>query len=484
MDPPSFESLRIFFERVKNAGFFERLFSWKAIAAASYDAYAEFRTLQSSLADLAAQQQELSRALVEQRNDSARLAQELAAECGNVQALSGRISEREQVLARLTEAQRNSEDEVLRLKGEMVALSARNEELLRKISERENEAGGLLAADKKNRELIQKLGTESAALAAKTDQLNQQYTEAKETVAKLRQNEEERIREHDRRVAELSELRRQLGEDRLRMQAEREAEIHRQYEEMAQTWKRHEEDVEETLKAICQRHTIGYCGKEEFPYAGKPDNAVLICDQYVIFDAKSPKDPSDLDNFPKYIRAQAEAVKKYVKAENVKKDVFLVVPANTVSTLSEFHYDMADWQVYVITHDCLEPVLLALRKVEDYEFADQLSPEDRESICRVIGKFAHATKRRIQVDNYFGNEFIELLQSCENLPEEIKQKVVEIEIAEKMNPPQEKRKKKIPIAELEENVKNIRKSAEARDIDVTALTKDRIETIPLDKFLE
>jgi predicted amino acid racemase len=48
----------------------------------------------------------------------------------------------------------------------------------------------------------------------------------------------------------------------------------------------------------------------------------------------------------------------------------------------------------------------------------------------------------------------------------------------------EKRKKLIPISELEHDVKVIRKEAEAREIDVTAVTKEKIETISLDKFLE
>jgi hypothetical protein len=145
---------------------------------------------------------------------------------------------------------------------------------------------------------------------------------------------------------------------------------------------------------------------------------------------------------------------------------------------------MAEYQVYIVTHECLEPVVLALRKIEDYQFVDQLSPEDREKICHVIGKFAHATKRRMQIDTYFFNEFLGLLKSCESLPEEILKKVVDYEKAEKMNPPMEKRKKLIPIKELEHEVKVITKEAEAREIDVTAVTKERIENIPLDKFLE
>jgi len=450
MEPPSFEKLRSFFERVKNTGLFERLFFWRSTVAASYDAYAEFRQLQDLL-------QEQGR---------------------TIDGISAKDRE-------LTLTLDHQKEQVVQLQQDLLMLKAKNEELVQKANERENVAGGLVEADRKNQALIGKLNADIAALTARYEQQQTQSGNDQVTIAGFRQRDEERTREHDTRVVELTTLKKQLEEDRLRVQAERDAGIHRQYEEMAQTWQKHEEAVEQSLRSICRQHTIGYCDKEKFPYAGKkPDNALMICDQYVIFDAKSPKNPDELENFPAYIRNQAEAAKKYAKEENVKKDIFLVVPANTVGYLDEFHYDMADWQVYVVTQDCLEPVVLALRKVEDYEFAEQLSPEDRENLCRVIGKFAHATKRRIQIDNYFCNEFISLLQSCDTLPDEIRQKVVDFEMAEKMNPPVEKRKKKIPIGELEHDVKVLGKEAEAREIDVTAVTKEKIRTIPLDKFLE
>ena len=491
MDVPRSENLRSFFERVKSAGIFERIFSWRSFVEASYDAYSEYRQLTGSLQEQeekiresAEQNRALARDLENLRSQLAQLQQDLGAERGQVRAVTDRIADKEKDRATLVEALANSEDEVLRLKGELIRLTSKNEEISQRINERENEAGGLVAADKKNQQAIAQLKEELSAAKGKYDQLNQQFIDAQTTLAGLRQKDGERIREHDARVTELIALKKQLEDDRLSVQRQREEEIHRRYEEMEQSWKTHEENVESSLRSICQRHTIGYCDKEKFPYAGKPDNAVIIADQYVIFDAKSPKDPEELSNFPQYIRTQAEAVKKYIKAENVKKEIFLVVPANTVEYLDEFHYDMADWQVYVVTHDCLEPVVLALRKIEDYQFVDQLSPGDRENICHVIGKFAHATKRRIQIDNYFSNEFIDLLQSCDQLPGEIREKVVEYEMAEKMNPPIEKRKKKIPIRELEHDVKVIKKEAEAREIDVTAVTKDKIETITLHKFLE
>jgi hypothetical protein len=496
MDAPAFEHLRRFFERIKNVGFFERIFSWKGIVSQGYDAFGEYQRLQSlmqekdqEISGLSSKNREISQNTEYLQQQITRLQQDLSSEQLRTRALNDKITENERerasVSATLTETQTNNDATIDQLKGEIITLKSKNEDLLRKNSERENEAGGLVASEKKNRETIEKLNIDIAALTVKNENLNVQLTAAKQELSQYYQIEEDRMREHDQRVTALNSLRQQLEDDRLRIEAERGEEIKARFAEMEQTWKKHEDQVEQSLRSICQRHTIDYCDKEKFPVAGKkPDNAVIIADQYVIFDAKSPKNSDELGNFRQYIKTQAEAAKKYTKEETVKKDIFLVVPANTIEYLDEVHLDMAEYQVYVVTHDSLEPIVLALRKIEDYQFVDQMSPEDREKICHVIGKFAHATKRRMQIDTYFFNEFLALLKSCESLPEDIMKKVVDYEKAEKMNPPMEKRKKQIPIKELEHDVKVITKEAEAREIDVTAVTKEKIEMIPLDKYLE
>ncbi len=78
-----------------------------------------------------------------------------------------------------------------------------------------------------------------------------------------------------------------------------------------------------------------------------------------------------------------------------------VVPENTLSHIGGFVYHLADYQVFIVATNSLEPILLSLKKIEDYEFVDELSPEDRENICRILGKFAHLSKRRIQIDAFF-----------------------------------------------------------------------------------
>ena len=141
---------------------------------------------------------------------------------------------------------------------------------------------------------------------------------------------------------------------------------------------------------------------------------------------------------------------------------------------------MADYNVYIVTIDVLEPLILTLKKIEEYEFVNQLSPEERENICRVIGKFAHMTKRRIQIDHFFASQFLDILTKCEtDLPGEILEKVIEFEQSEKLNPPQEKRAKQILTQNLETVSGKIQKEAEAKAIIFPSSLQKKLKSIPL-----
>ncbi len=70
-----------------------------------------------------------------------------------------------------------------------------------------------------------------------------------------------------------------------------------------------------------------------------------------------------------------------------------MIPSNTTEVISKWSYDMGTYQVF-ITLDALEPVILSLKQLETYAFllAEQLCPEDRQSICRIIGSLLYASK--------------------------------------------------------------------------------------------
>lgn len=323
----------------------------------------------------------------------------------------------------------------------------------------------LLVAQEAKRNLeqqVQSYGAELNILKERLQNCQRELQMAREEAIQLRKEEEFRMQKYSEEIVSLQQVKQQLQEERAKeVQLRHEEEITR-LTSLKETWALHQADVQGRMKSICQKHTLNYVDKA--PFRGEPDNTLFICDEYVVFDAKSPAG-EDLKNFPQYLKAQAEAAKKYARVEGVKKDIFLVVPCNTLHVLSQFVYNMADYDVYVLSVDGLEPLILSLCKIEDYEFAEQLSPEERENICRVIGKFAHLSKRRIQIDSFFTRQFIELAYKCENsLPSDIHEKVLEFEKSEKLNPPQEKRAKSINTKELDTEHLKIETEIAARGI--------------------
>lgn len=263
----------------------------------------------------------------------------------------------------------------------------------------------------------------------------------------FKKTEDDRRQDHETKASTLGTIIAQFQNERETAEQKNQEKENQRLASMKETWARHETSVQEAIKMICQKHTIEYV--DQVPFKGTPDNTIRISDEYIIFDAKSPSS-DDLNNFPTYIRAQTESMKKYIKQAGVRKDIFLVIPSNTVDVIDNFSFNMADYNAYVVTIDVLEPLILALRRIEDYEFVEQLTPEDRENICRVIGKFAHVTKRKIQIDLFFMKQFIDVLKKSEaNLPTDIKEKVDDYEKSEKINPPRETRSKQILTKDLE-----------------------------------
>lgn len=278
------------------------------------------------------------------------------------------------------------------------------------------------------------------------------------------------IKEYQREVAQVSQVKKDLDAERGRIQDSKLKEKEDEFEKLKIQWSSHETFVEQKIKMLCQTHLVDYI--EEVPFKGKPDNTINICGEYIIFDAKSPAN-DDLTNFPKYIKRETDNLKKYASQESVRKEIFLVVPSNTIEHISQLTYNLGDYKVYVITIDSLEPIILSLKKIEEYEFAEQLSPEERENICRVIGRFAHTTKRKIQIDQFFANQFIELLVKCKNdLPKDLLESVIEFEKAEKLNPPSERRSKQILTKELKSKNESINAEAQVRQISIPESFED------------
>lgn len=313
-------------------------------------------------------------------------------------------------------------------------------------------------------ESFDQLKTDKTQFEERLKSVENERNQLKTKNTTLEKEEEGRIKEFKKAINSTNTLQESLEKEKERLNDERVKEKEEHFDNMKKQWREHEKDVENHLQMICKNNVIKYIPQEEFPHPrNKPDNSIEIMDQLIVFDAKSPAN-DNLSNFPNYIKTQTENLKKYAKHANVKKDLFLVIPSSTLPVIDQFTYNMSDYNVYVITLDALEPIVLSLKKIEEYEFADKLSPDDRENICRVIGKFAHSTKRRIQIDQFFANEFLDTLYKAKQLPKDILENVIQFENSEKLNPPMEKRNKPILTKDLKDQTEQIKKELEIREI--------------------
>jgi len=281
-------------------------------------------------------------------------------------------------------------------------------------------------------------------------------------LAALTQVDNQRRVELQTNLTSLSQLKERIAEERLQEHQARQEELERKQQRLRQTWQAHQENARNKIRQIAEKHSVPVVDK--FPLKGEPDNVLLICEQYVVLDAKSPGG-EDLANFGTYLKTQAEAAVKYTKQEGVFGQLYFVVPSNTLESLPQTVFRFVDYTVYVIPVEALEPVILSLMKVDEYLNVKEISPEDRRNIFVILGRFAHLTKRRLQVDQFFANESLSLAAETENrLPEEMRKEVAEIEKSVRLNPPQERTTKEIGLGTLSTQHKKIEKGLRERGV--------------------
>ena len=522
-----------FFENVRTAGFFSRLFSWKKIQASADRAYQELQQSISDAERTAAEAAEEAKAretryaafsadaerrvreaadkAAEQANECARTRELLAAESVRLAAEKERVSdaasanavlghENESLKTALQEIKtelsvtaeklaaekervsdaasanealgRENENLQSTLQGIRTELSVTAEKLAAERTGHEETKSAYEELVKSSSELQSSLAetreklsaAEGAAfnerekydeLKADADKKSLELTEVKKQLAAEESVKEQRNSEYEQKITTLNTLIDQMNEDHERAEQRMRDEIEAHNAELATSWQRHEKEVEDTLRVIAKRYCITRCEKGEYPYQGTPDNVFYIGGMYTVFDAKSPKNPEDLANFPKYLREQAEKMIKYCKNENVRKDAFLVIPGSAADSVETFVYPLADYTVYVITLDAVLPILQMLKTLEAYDFAEQLSPEDRDKLCKYIGKLSHTAKRKVQIDTYLSQEFVSVLREASALPEEFSKEIERYEQQSKLNTPPEKRAKLIAIEDISSDVEQV-----------------------------
>ena len=105
-------------------------------------------------------------------------------------------------------------------------------------------------------------------------------------LAGLTQVDQQRRTELQNNLTSLAQLKERIAEERLQEHQARQEELERKQQRLRQTWQTHQVNVSNKIRQIAEKYTLQVVDK--FPMKGEPDNVLMLCEQYVVLDAKSP----------------------------------------------------------------------------------------------------------------------------------------------------------------------------------------------------
>ncbi len=258
---------------------------------------------------------------------------------------------------------------------------------------------------------------------------NSLHEKNQELTKKVNKHEEEEARkqaEFDKKINKLEQAEKALEDERIRVRREDEARLLEQEKQRDRIWADHEVNVINTLSDLCKLPEYGFTTftnnnlPDGFSGTLKPDFMIEFLDQYVIFDAKVSK----ADNLQTYINTQVKSTTNKVSGnQNIYPTIFFVVPTHAIGELKQTYFYEKGYAYYVISPEAIGPVLASLKKVSNYEFAEQLSPQDRDGIVNLIAEFDHHINFRNAYELVLTQMGVNVLQKADNLNEEIKQEV-------------------------------------------------------------
>ncbi|MBJ04522.1 MAG: hypothetical protein CMP65_01290 [Flavobacteriales bacterium] len=283
---------------------------------------------------------------------------------------------------------------------------------------------------------------------------------------KLKQEENTKDSERDAVISKYEQFENNAREREAKKEREEILRAEEKQEKLKRTWQDHEMNVNKQIKFICQEESIKFI--EDWPHDKKPDNVIQICNEFIVFDAKSPRN-DDLDNFPNYIKNQVSALSKYADHKDVKKHLFLVVPENAINVLSMLTFNDSNYCVHIISPQALGITMWSLKQIELYEFAEKLSPEDRENLARAVAGSMNYIKRIIQMNSDMNDTGIQLTEQIMNLISKdslksIKNKALDYEKGDIINASQQKRGKIIDMEKEELRHKDLKFKAQNHKI--------------------
>lgn len=288
----------------------------------------------------------------------------------------------------------STEDADPRLKAELDRRMEEIGELKGQVSTIKSEKQELEVKGKELSKTYLKLESEMNALRKERDALASRVT-------KYEASDEQRQKEQKDMTNELASTRKALEDERVRIRREDEERMQYAEEERDRMWANHENDVVSALYELCKKPQFAFSAYDNtklpsgFDGSLKPDFLIDFLEQFVIFDAKVSRS-QDLQTYIK------DAVKKTAKKVKGNKDIyptiFLVVPTEAISSLKQRSFYEEGFTFYAVSPEALEPILASLKRIETYEFAQEMDPQERENIVDILAHFDFHISTRNAVD--------------------------------------------------------------------------------------
>lgn len=228
------------------------------------------------------------------------------------------------------------------------------------------------------------------ALKGDVKALQQEREMLSNRVARFEAEAEAKTKRHEDMAKQLDNVKQALEDEKVRIRREDEERQQQLLAARDRMWNDHEQDViaqlnELTKKEHCQFPSYTNTNlPEEFSGSLKPDYMIGFLQQYVIFDAKVSRS-QDLQNYMK------ESVKKTAAKlkgnQHIYPTVYLVVPTDAIADLKQLSFYEEGFTFYIISPDALEPILASFKRIEQYEFAEAMDPQERENIVDLIAAF-------------------------------------------------------------------------------------------------
>lgn len=220
-------------------------------------------------------------------------------------------------------------------------------------------------------------------------------------ISKHEAEDDRRNKEQQDAVNKLHTSEESWKQERARIQREDEEQRQKQMEEWDRMWKEHENNVKSHIIDLCKKPELNFRTydndnlPEGFHGKLKPDCMVAFLEQCVIFDAKV----SSSKNLQIYVNEQVKSTAQKVKGnEMIYSSIFLVVPSEALKQIKRTYFYEEGYSFFVIPPEAISPILTCFKKIENYEFAEQMDPQERENIVDLIAQFDFHISSRNAVD--------------------------------------------------------------------------------------